>query len=295
MKTGVRTAILRCMFPDLQTVTRTKGSTQFYLFNLFADYILPYKNGWAWTHELLYLLDLLGVNDRAARTTLSRMKQQGWFETVKDGRRSRYEITEKGRGIIAEGDKRIFEAPITNWDGNWQFVIYSLPEEKRPLRNELRKKLVWFGFGNLAPGTWVGAHDRLAELDKITGEMGIRSQVSLINGQRVGLMTDDELVAKCWDLSGLEAEYAGFVDRWQHRLDRLAISDMSAEDRFRTRFMLTFEFQPFPRKDPNLPAVLLPENWSGFTARHLFLDYRLKLNEGLPAFFKRLPTASSYD
>ena len=276
------------MLSDLQTITRTKGSTQFYVFNLFADYILPYKDGWAWMHELLYLLDLLGVSDRAARTTLSRMKQQGWFETVKDGRRSRYEITDKGRAIIAEGDKRIFETPIDDWNGEWQFVVYSLPEEKRSLRNELRKKLVWFGFGNLAPGTWVGAHDRLVELKKIVDDMEIRSQVSLMSGRRVGLMTDAEIVAKCWDLDRLEAEYADFVSRWRAQLEGIDIVRMSAEERFRVRFMLTFEFQPFPRKDPNLPTALLPPNWSGFEARHLFTTYRKKLNEGLPIFFDKL-------
>lgn len=278
------------MLPDLQTVTQTKGSTQFFVFNLFADYILPYRNGWAWTHELLYLLNLLGVSDRAARTTLSRMKQQGWFDTIKDGRRSRYEITDTGREIIAQGDKRIFETPIDNWDGEWQVVVYSLPEEKRPLRNELRKKLVWFGFGNLAPGTWVGAHNRQAELEKIVTEMGIRGQVSLFNGRRVGLMTDEEIVAKCWDLDTLEQEYAEFVGRWKARLEgqETEIATMSAEERFRTRFLLTFDFQPFPRKDPNLPTILLPEDWPGFTARRLFTAYRFKLNEGLPQFFQNL-------
>ncbi len=278
------------MLPDLQTVTQTKGSTQFFVFNLFADYILPHKNGWAWTHELLYLLDLLGVSDRAARTTLSRMKQQGWFDTIKDGRRSRYEITAKGREIIAQGGKRIFETPIDNWDGEWQVVVYSLPEEKRPLRNELRKKLVWFGFGNLAPGTWVGAHNRQAELEKIVNDMGIREQVSLFNGRRVGLMTDDEIMEKCWDLETLENEYAEFVAKWKEQLEgqEVQIATMSAEERFRTRFMLTFDFQPFPRKDPNLPTVLLPEDWSGFAARRLFTAYRLKLNEGLPHFFQNL-------
>ncbi len=278
------------MLPDLQTVTETKGSTQFFVFNLFADYILPYKDGWAWTHELLYLLNLLGVSDRAARTTLSRMKQQGWFETIKDGRRSRYEITSQGREIIAQGGKRIFETPIDNWDGDWQVVVYSLPEEKRPLRNELRKKLVWFGFGNLAPGTWIGAHNRQVELEKIVTEMGIRAQVSLFNGRRVGLMTDNEIVAKCWDLETLEQAYAEFVSRWETRFEGrdAQIATMSAEERFRTRFMLTFEFQPFPRQDPNLPTILLPKDWPGFDARRLFTAYRLKLNEGLPEFFQNL-------
>lgn len=283
------------MLPDLQTVTQTKGSTQFFLFNLYADYILPYKEGWAWTHELLYLLDLLGVSDRAARTTLSRMKKEGWFETVKVGRQSRYNITPAGRAIIAEGDKRIFEPPSTTWDGTWHFVIYSLPEEKRPQRNELRKKLIWFGFGNLAPGAWVGAHDRAEELTSIVNGMDICPHVSLFAGQRIGLMTDQEIVNKCWDLNDLAQSYNRFIDRWKIRLEALDKNEalfekMPIEERFVTRFELTFEFQPFPRKDPNLPAVLLPKDWSGFKARDLFTVYRSKLNAGLPEFFTNLPT-----
>ena len=278
------------MLPDLQTVTETKGSTQFFIFNLFADYILPYKEGWAWTNELLYLLNLLGVSDRAGRTTLSRMKQQGWFDTVREGRRSRYQLTEKGRAIIAEGDKRIFETPIDNWTGEWHFVIYSLPEEKRPLRNELRKKLVWFGFGNLAPGTWVCAHNRQVEIEKIVTEMGIESNVSLFSGKRTGLMSDEEIVAKCWQLSDLESMYADFVNQWRSQLDlqKETFALLPVEERFKLRFMLTYDFQPFPRKDPNLPTVLLPENWSGYAARRLFTAYRLKLNEGIPQFIGNL-------
>lgn len=290
MKNGRFSDILILMLPDLQTVTETKGSTQFFVFNLFADYILPYKGGWAWMHELLYLLELLGVSNRAARTTLSRMKQQGWFHTMREGRRSRYELTNKGRAIIAEGDKRIFETPIDNWHGEWHFVIYSLPEEKRPLRNELRKKLVWFGFGNLAPGTWVCAHDRQPEIEKIVQNMGITANVSLFSGRRTGLMTDEEIVAKCWELDELEAMYSQFVVHWQNQLDPNAIdiSDVSVEERFKLRFLLTYDFQPFPRKDPNLPTVLLPEDWSGYAARRLFTAYRLKLNAGIPQFIENL-------
>jgi len=130
------------MISDLQTTPRTTQSTQFYIFNLFADYILAYNNGWVWTSKLLYLLDLLGISDRTARTTLSRMKKQGWFETERYGRESRYILTDAGRAIIDEGGKRIFESALTHWDGTWHTFVYSLPEEKRASRNELRKKLI---------------------------------------------------------------------------------------------------------------------------------------------------------
>ncbi|MEM7113355.1 MAG: PaaX family transcriptional regulator C-terminal domain-containing protein [Chloroflexota bacterium] len=278
------------METDLSAVTRSANSTPFFIFNLFADYILPYKQGQAWTQELLYLLDLLGLSERAARTTLSRMKQQGWFQTVREGRRSRYELTEMGRRIIAEGDKRIFEKASTNWNGNWHLVVYSLPEEKRPLRNELRKKLVWFGFGNLAPGTWIAAHDRYAELKPIIDSLNIRQHLTLFTSQRVGFMSNQEIVTKCWNLPQLAADYNTFTARWQPEFERFTRQQIkpSPEACFKTRFWLTFDFQPFPRKDPNLPASLLPQNWPGHTARNIFAQYHDDLAIDLPNYFANL-------
>lgn len=277
---------------ELQAVARTGQSTQFYIFNLFADYILPYNNGWAWTNHLLYLLDLLGVSDRAARTTLSRMRKQGWFETERSGRQSRYILTKAGRAIIDEGDKRIFEAPLTHWDGTWYTFVYSLPEEKRQLRNELRKKLIWFGFGRLAPGTWISPHDRRAEIEPIVDELGVRSNISLFASRNLEMVSNAELVTRCWDLGDLQADYAKFVERWDPELSKTAPSTLngssSNEDltkqRFIKRFQLTFDYQPFPRKDPNLPLNLLPADWQGHEARRIFRDLRAVYNEGLPAF-----------
>ena len=63
---------------------------------------------------------------------------------------------------------------------------------------------------------------------------------------------------------------------------------VSPETCFKTRFWLTFDFQPFPRKDPNLPATLLPVNWPGHTARDIFLQYRDQLAINLPNYFASL-------
>ncbi|MGB0387167.1 MAG: PaaX family transcriptional regulator C-terminal domain-containing protein [Ardenticatenaceae bacterium] len=285
------------MIEEVEQVTRPTKSTQFYIFNLFADYIVPH-GGRAWTSDLLYLLGLIGVSDRAARSTLSRMRQRGWFETLKEGRRSRYELTERGAAILKEGDKRIFEEPFADWDGIWHLVVYSLPEEKRKLRNELRKKLIWFGFGNLAPGTWVSSHDRQAELEPILSDLGVRHYVNLFVGQHIGT-SDLELVARCWDMPALQKEYDAFLRRYQPAYDtfRQAVADkakgnkgndpddaFSPEACFAKRFWLTFDFQPFPRKDPNLPTVLLPDDWSGYRARQLFLQYRQILSDGMQDF-----------
>lgn len=170
-----------------------------------------------------------------------------------------------------------------------QLVIYSLPEEKRALRNELRKKLVWFGFGNLTSGSWITPHNRRAELAEVIQQLGVEGYVSMFEAQRIDAMSNNEIVSKCWDLAGLESQYATFVARWQ---PRLAAFDQavwnSAESRFKERFQLTFDFQPFPRIDPNLPVALLPPLWSGHQARQIFNHYRHHLNQGLPEFINNL-------
>ena len=276
------------MEQDLETVelvTRPTNSTQFYLFNLFGDYIVP-RGGAIWTNDLLYLLELLGVSERAARSTLSRMKQRGWFVTHKEGRQSQYVITDQGQAILEEGDARIFERPFTDWDGRWHLIVYSLPEERRKERNELRKKLVWLGFGNLAPGTWVSPHGREEDVLAISRDLGVDEYVTVFTAETE---SDEEIVGRCWDIATLESEYAAFLERYRPEYERPeGDMELAPEDCFLRRFWLTYAFQSFPRKDPNLPTELLPEEWVGHEARELFIAYRSLLKEGMGDFVNRL-------
>ena len=47
----------------------------------------------------------------------------------------------------------------------------------------------------------------------------------------------------------------------------------ASDDCFVRRFWLIYQYQNFPRIDPNLPAALLPQGWIGFKSRLLFDDY----------------------
>lgn len=277
----------------IKPVVRSGGSTPFYIFALFGDYIIPYKQSKAWTQELIYLLELLGLPQRTTRTTLGRMKSRGWFETYQEGRRSQYQLTPSGTIVLEQGRRRIFEPVPERWNERWQVVVYSLPEEKRALRDEFRKKLVWFGFGNLAGGTWVTTHDRLSELEGVTAGLGIDEYVTMFDSKSIGRMTNQQIVEKCWDLESLENDYAAFVSHWEPRFQQFSRSGpWSDEQSFQESFWLTYDFQPFPRKDPNLPLALLPSHWPGHRARQLYSEYRELLREQMPRFFKNLSASS---
>ncbi|HEX5688393.1 MAG TPA: PaaX family transcriptional regulator C-terminal domain-containing protein, partial [Roseiflexaceae bacterium] len=251
---------------------------QFLILTLFGDYILP-RGGEIWTSSLLALLELLGVGERAARSALSRMAGRGWLLARRQGRRSQYSLTSSGRGLLEQGARRLFEPAFTDWDGLWQLVIYSLPESKRGLRHALRGQLIWLGFGPLAPATWISPRDRQTELAYVCDELGLAGHVELFSGVRQHSDHTQALVERCWDLQALHAEYRQFVER--HEPASMEMAAWSAERLrqqtslcFIRRFWLTHDYLPFPRKDPNLPAALLPSDWAGFDARRLFEQYR---------------------
>jgi len=261
---------------------RRRLRTQFVILVLFGDVILP-RGGRVWTASLLQMLQVLGVSERAARSTLSRMRRREWLRPERDGRHSLYSLTARGRRILAEGGQRIFEPRRLEWDGLWHEVVYSLPENKRQLRNALRKRLAWLGFGRLAPGTWISPHNRQPEVEALLTDLGARGYVQYFSGLRLMGTADRSLVERCWDLRGLNQQYARFVSRWEPKYEKCTASlvrgDMlSPADCFAQRFWITHEYSPFPRLDPNLPAALLPGDWLGDKAAQLFNGYRLLLN-----------------
>ncbi len=262
----------------MDSMKRPPARTQFLVFTLFGDYILP-RGGTIWTSDLLHLLELLGVTERAARSALSRMSRKGWLKAQREGRRSRYSLTARGWSLLEGGGQRIFEPPFIDWDGLWHVVVYSLPEKKRGLRRALRQQLAWLGFGRLAPATWVSPHNRKIELENLFNELSVQKHVELFSGMRVGPSTEQNLIEQCWNLPELEAQYQEFICHYwpeyeQCKTQENGNSDLSPDECFVRRFWLTYDFQPFPRKDPNLPATLLPPNWIGLTARQFFDEYR---------------------
>ena len=262
---------------------RPHPQTQFIIFVLFGDVIVR-RGGQAWTASLLRMLDVLGVSERAARSTLSRMRRKGWLKPEREGRHSLYALTARGRRILEEGGQRIFEPRKQEWNGRWHLAVYSLPEKKRKLRNDLRKRLSWLGFGRLAPGTWISPHDRHAEVAAMLNDLGAREYVEVFSGLHLEGGDDREVVERCWDMRGLNQQYARFIARWEPEFEKctqaLVRGDgLSPANCFAQRFWITHEYSPFPRLDPNLPVALLPDGWLGDRAAEVFNGYRNLLNE----------------
>jgi phenylacetic acid degradation operon negative regulatory protein len=248
--------------------------TQIIIFTLFGDYILPLGES-AWTTGLLKLLEVLGVSERGVRSTLSRMKKRGWMISTRVGRYSKYSLTERGLRIVREGEARIFEEPRSEWDGLWQMVVYSIPEQKRHIRSNLRQRLSWLGFGRLAPGTWIAPNQSKSEIGMLLEDVGAQKYAVHFGSMKLYDAAGEEIVDKCWDLVTLNKEYDKFLEKYENTLQQLREDiergiDLNTEECFRVRFWMTLEYSQFPRRDPNLPLSLLKPGWRGRVAMEMF-------------------------
>lgn len=57
-------------------------------------------------------------------------------------------MTDRGVQRMDEAANRIYKMKPNEWDGKWRILMYTIPEDKRQLRDDLRKELLWSGFGS---------------------------------------------------------------------------------------------------------------------------------------------------
>ena len=244
------------------------------VFTLYGEYFLR-REGSVWVGSLIALLHEFGMSEASVRTVLSRMTRKGWLEATRSGRNSFYDLSARGRALLEEGRARIYHPSWDGpWDGSWFLLSYSIPEIHRHLRDRLRDRLAWLGFGSLGNGLWISPHDVGHKVAEAARHLGIEENLECFHGQRVGGGDPAELVDKCWDLQALNEKYKAFLDRWLPHLRecRAAVERDALDLRhcFTLRFQLLHEYRSFPLEDPYLPRSLLPAGWEGQHASELF-------------------------
>lgn len=267
------------------------------LFTLYGDYI-QHRGDEIWVGSLIKLFSQFGLSEQAVRSALSRVSQKGWLKMRRVGNKSYYGLTDKGKRLLSEGAKLIYHGREDHWDGKWHLLTYSIPEEKRDVRNRLRKSLSWLGYGMLSNATWICPRDVGPELQDLIASLGIERYVETFIAVHEGFSPGKEMVARCWDLDCIRNEYTVFLDRYRPRLEayRRGVANgehIAASECFVERFMLIHEYRKFPFIDPELPSDLLPDGWQGGEVAALFREYhRLlanKANEFFDSVFEKAP------
>ena len=265
------------------------ANTQSMIFTIYGDYIRHYGNK-VWIGSLIRLLKEFGHNEQSVRVAVSRMMKQGWIQSEKQGNKSYYFLTVRGEARIEEAAIRIFKLNPTEWDGKWRMLMYTIPEEKRQIRDELRKELLWSGFGSFSNGCWISPIDLEKEVNLLIEKYDIQFYVDFFVCDYKGPQADKLLVEKSWPLQEIEGKYQEFIATYSKKyiVHQSIINEgkMTDAECFVERTNLVHEYRKFLFTDPGLPKELLPEVWSGNHATLLFEQYYKFLAQSASRFFE---------
>ena len=191
-------------------------NTRSMIFTLYGDYIRHYGNK-IWIGSLIRLLNEFGHNDQAVRAAISRMNKQGWVQAEKQGNKSYYSLTEPGVNRMEEAAKRIFKLKPEEWDGKWRILMYNIPEEIRSIRDELRKELIWSGFGTLSTSTWISPNNLEKQVQSLIRKYEIKDYVDFFIAEYDGPHENKRLIEKSWDLHEINDRYQDFISHYSQK------------------------------------------------------------------------------
>jgi phenylacetic acid degradation operon negative regulatory protein len=255
------------------------------VFALFAQYVLP-RGGEVWLGSLIQAMAALDISEAAARSTVLRLKKKGVLESQRLGRRTFYWLTDAGMRQLNIGGYRFSLPSEKAWDGKWTIAIYSIPEEQRDLRDALRRALKWWGFGSLAPGTWISTRVLLPEIESELRDLGVWEFVSVFRSEHLGPGDPSAVVARAFpELVTLEAGYRDYIAKANGVLHGLETGQLNDEACFVTRMRNLWEIYAVAKDDPILPPALLPADWPRFEAVELSVQVRHVLSAPAERFF----------
>ena len=243
-----------------------------------------------WTSTLVESLGLLGFGEQNARQATARLLEQGTLDRAAHGRRTRWSLTESGRQLLTDGERRIyaFLGEPEPWDGRWLLVLSSLPDSQRASRHQLRRRLGFLGFGSLTPGVMVSPHTgRERQAGAVLEALDLDSSAFLLRAQSTALAPPDRLIATAWDLPALADRYKVFVERFESE------RPTNPAETFVALTELVDTWRRFPFADPEIPPELLGDGWSGTAARSCFDDCHRRWNDAARAWFAEQERVSS--
>ena len=230
------------------------------------------EHNWMSVGSVVRLMGDLGVDSAGVRSSISRLKRRGVLEPMKSGRTAGYSLSRSALEVIREGDMRIFDRRRAGIADGFVLVVFSIPESEREKRHTLRTTLSGLGFGTAAPGVWVAPGHLRDEVRRTLERRGLSAYVDLFTANHEGFSDLRRQVARWWDLDGINARYAEFLDRFSDAQARWKRSADGPRTAFEIYVPMLTVWRRLPYLDPGLPTELLPDDWHGGRAADLFGD-----------------------
>ncbi|MGF1700169.1 hypothetical protein L4D09_07625 [Photobacterium makurazakiensis] len=246
-----------------------------------GDY-LCHSGGGIWMGSLINFMESLGFNQRFVRSSVFRLKQDGWLDVKKVGRKSYYFMTPERFDEVRAANNKIYSVEKLGWEGKWNIIHISSSTLNESKTNG--KFLARFGFGILDKGIYIQADQKQLAysdfeniLDKYP-EAHIFKQSELFSHDK---KNKKSLVSNVWDLARIKDDYDAFCQMFNPvwlEIKDLPPEEINREDCFKLRLLLIHFYRRIIIRDPLLPDELLPDNWSGGVAQSLAMNIYKKIH-----------------
>lgn len=254
------------------------GSTTSLLRTVVGIYLRE-LGGWIAVTDLLTLMDALEVPAPRARTAIARVKQKGLLVPEPRGRAAGYRLAEGARPMLERGDRRIYHPRNMDADSSWCLVSFSIPEDSRHLRHQLRRRLQWIGCGTVSHALWIAPAYLLGEAEEILADLDVRDRATLFITERP-LVSGDlaDAITRWWDLDVIRAEHEAFLRDHAGAAQLPAGEAIDPRSAFAEYIRAIDTWRIVPYIDPGLPRDLLPVDWPGAATSELLLALRARLS-----------------
>lgn len=241
--------------------------------------------GWVAVADLVALLDAVGVPSAGARSAVSRVKARGLLLADDVGGRPGYRLAPGADAMLARGDRRIFAYRQQADDDAWLLVSFSVPEDRRAARHQLRRHLAGIGCGTVADALWICPAHLSGVVEQILDHLDLRDAATLfVTGMPQTLGTFADAAARWWDLDRIAALHRTFLAAHGGAPRRPGPDDagpsgaaLSPREAFARWVRAVDDWRPVPYVDPGLPPSALPADWPGTASIALFGALRAAL------------------
>lgn len=267
---------------------RTGGSASLVL--TVVGLCLRRVGGWMSTSSLVRLAEEVGSPAPRTRSAITRLKRRGVLVSERRNGSAGYGFDPAAADMFRRGDRRIFGPRTMDADEPWCLISYTVGEDQRGLRHQLRRALHGIGCGAVAHGLWICPDHLSGEVEGILEDLGLRGRATLFQVDELRTPGPAaESIARWWDLEELGALHRRFQEAVADLLPAEHAPDVRPDDvraddveAFRRYILGMDAWRDIPYLDPGLPEHLLPADWPG--ARSVELFHRLQTAYAEAAF-----------
>lgn len=254
------------------------GSTTSLLLTIIGTHLRE-QGRWLPAATFVALMETIDIPAARTRTALTRLKHKGMLASESRDGIAGFSLPDAALPALERGDARILQPRLMQDDERWFVLSFSVPEEDRAARHQLKRRLKWIGCGSVAGALWIGPAHLVEEAEEIVEDLGLVGRVTVFMVDELRGATEPRVaVGRWWDLDTIRALHDDFLAA-HRRSPRAFRADPAPHHAFRLWTTALDTWRPITYIDPGLPASVMPEDWPGIRSIPLFLELRELLED----------------